>query len=90
LNYRPPAPEKKPHVDVLNKLDIEEDYILSSHLIDWQQVFESIKMNEYNQDFNLKRDLPGVYKQIFEAIRRGSLTNGSGRAFGWCLLLGIT
>ena len=76
IEFKQPEVDNKPQVELMNQIEIEENYILTSHLGDWQKLYNEYMFHEGQQNWDLRGELPAVYKQIFEAIKRGSLSNG--------------
>ena len=77
------------HVELSASVDIESDYILTSHLGDWESLYNEYSFSSEQQSWDLQKTSPTVHKQIIEAIQRRSLSNGKSRQLAWSLLAGI-
>ena len=78
------------NVEIPVSIVIEEDYIMTSHLGDWENLYRSYEFRADQKSWNLKREHPIVYKQIKEAIAAFQLSNGQNRKLAWSLLMGIS
>ena len=70
-------------------LQIEPDYILESHLGDWETLYNEYTFAQGQSKWDLQRTSPGIYKQIVSAINKRSLANGQSRKLAWSLLCGV-
>lgn len=53
---------EKPQIDLHAFIEIEEDYILSSHLGDWKTLYDSYTFTADQKSWNLQNEHPVVYK----------------------------
>ena len=67
----------------------ESDYILESHLSDWETLYDEFTFVEDQSNWDLQRISPGIYKQIVDAINKRTLSNGRSRLLAWSLLCGV-
>ena len=74
---------------MLANIDIDKDYILTSHLGEWQKLYMEYKFSDNQSNWDLKSELPKVHKEIHESITRFTLSNGESRLLAWSLLLGL-
>ena len=70
-------------------IEIETDYILTSHLGDWQKLYNEYTFTADQSSWNLRKENPVIYKQVKEAIQRCSLSNGQNRQLAWSIVMGI-
>ena len=47
---------------MFGKLEIEDDYILTSHLGDWEKLYRKYTFAEDQKSWDLKQEHPLVYK----------------------------
>ena len=50
------------NVELPVSIDIENDYILTSYLADWENLYNSYTFTANQQSWNLKNENPVVYK----------------------------
>ena len=72
-----------------DRVDIETDYMLSSHLGDWETLYNELNKTADSGIWELRRLSPIVYRQIVEAVNKRSLSNGLSRQVAWSLLVGV-
>lgn len=91
-NDQEPLEESKiegPKFELPMTIEIETDYILTSHLGDWQKLYNEYTFSADQSCWNLRTEHPVIYKQVKEAIQKCSLSNGPNRQLAWSLLMGI-
>lgn len=60
---------KKLGAEMQASIVIEDDYIMTSHLGDWENLYCEYEFRADQQRWNLKSEHPVVFKQIKEAIQ---------------------
>ena len=57
-----------PQFEFSMAIEIETDYILTSHLGDWQKLYNEYTFSADQSCWNLRTEHPMIYKQVKEAI----------------------
>ena len=71
------------------RIEIENDYIMTSHLGDWEKLYHEYTFSGEQMTWHLKSEHPDAFRQIAEAVQKRSLSNGQSRQLAWSLLMGI-
>ena len=57
-----PEPVQQFQVEMLANIEIDKDYILTSHLGEWQKLYMQYKFSEDQSNWDLRTELPVVHK----------------------------